>query len=175
MKSGPYADINPMGKVPALTHRGVAITETSAICAYLADAFPKAALAPAFDDPARGVYLRWMFFAAGPVEQAIMNTAMGFDVPKERERMAGYGSLAKVTDVLEAAVDPARNGGHDFLVGPQFTAADVYLGSQIAYGLMFKTIDPRPAFVAYGAKINRRPAAIRAREIDDALAPMPAA
>ncbi len=171
MKSGPYAAINPMGKVPALTHRGVAITETSAICAYLADAFPKAGLAPALDDPARGAYLRWFFFGAGPVESAIMNAAMGFEVSKERERMAGYGSLAKVIDVLEAAVDPARNGGHEYLVGAQFTAADVYLGSQIVYGLMFKSIDPRPAFVAYADKIGSRPAAVRAREIDDAITP----
>jgi glutathione S-transferase len=174
MKSRPYAAINPMGKVPALTHRGVAITETSAICAYLADAFPKAALAPAFDDPARGVYLRWMFFAAGPLESAVTNTTLGFQVPKERERMAGYGNLTKVLDVIEAAVDPARNGGHDYLVGAHFTAADLYLGSQLAFGLMFKTIEPRPVFMAYVGKISSRPAAVRARDMDDALAPMPA-
>jgi glutathione S-transferase len=174
MKSGPYAAINPMGKVPALTHRGVAITETAAICAYLADAFPSGALAPALDDPARGAYLRWMFFAAGPLESAVTNTSLGFQVPKEREGMAGYGNLAKVLDVIDAAVDPARNGGHDYLVGAHFTAADLYLGSQLAYGLMFKTIEPRPVFVAYVGKISSRPAAVRARDMDDALAPMPA-
>ncbi len=174
MKSGPYATINPMGKVPALTHRGVTITETPAICAYLADAFPAAGLAPAWDDLARGVYLRWLFFAAGPMESAVTNSTLGFEVPKDREPMAGYGSLAKVIEVLETAVDPTRNGGHDFLVGARFTAADLYLGSQIGYGLMFKTIEPRPAFMAYVDKINRRPAAIRARAIDDASAPLPA-
>jgi len=174
MRSGPYAEINPMGKVPALTHRGVAITETAAICAYLADAFPKAALAPALDDPARGVYLRWMFFAAGPLESAVTNSSLGLQVPKGREGMAGYGSLAKVLDVIDAAVDPARNGGRDYLVGAHFTAADVYLGSQLAFGLMFKTIEPRPALVAYVGMIGSRPAAVRARGMDDALAPMPA-
>jgi glutathione S-transferase len=174
MKSGPYAAINPMGKVPALTHRGVAITETPAICAYLADAFPKAGLAPALGDPARGAYLRWLFFAAGPLESAVTNSTLGFQAPKEREGMVGYGSLAKVLDVLDAALDPARNGGQDYLVGPHFTAADLYLGSQLAYGLMFKTIEPRPAFAAYVAKIGSRPAAVRARDMDDALAPMPA-
>jgi glutathione S-transferase len=88
--------------------------------------------------------------------------------------MAGYGSLAKVLDVIEAAIDPARNGGRDYLVGAHFTAADVYLGSQLAFGLMFKTIEPRPIFVAYVGKISSRPAAVRARGMDDALAPMPA-
>ena len=174
MSSGPYADINPMGKVPALTHRGVTITETAAICAYLADAFPQAGLAPALDDPARGAYLRWLFFAAGPVESAVTNSTLGFEVPKERERMTGYGNLAKVLDVLDAAVDPVRNGGRDYLIGATFTAADVYLGSQLAFGLAFKTIEARPAFRSYVGKVSGRPAAVRAREIDDALAPMPA-
>jgi len=174
MKSGPYAAINPMGKVPALTHRGVTVTETPAICAYLADAFPKSELAPALDDPARGIYLRWLFFAAGPLESAVTNSTLGFQIPKDRERMAGYGSLAKVLDVLETALDPARNGGFDYLVGAHFTAADLYLGSQLAFGLMFKTIEPRPVFVAYVGKTSSRPAAVRARDMDDALAPMPA-
>jgi glutathione S-transferase len=164
MKTGPYAAINPMGKVPALTH----------ICAYLADAFPEAGLAPALDHPARGPYLRWLFFAAGPLESATTNGSLGFKVPPGRESMAGYGSLAKVLDVLEAALDPTVNGGDAYIAGPNFTAADLYLGSQIAFGLMFKTIEPRPGFAAYVARINSRPAAIRAREIDDALAPLPA-
>jgi glutathione S-transferase len=174
MKTGPYAAINPMGKVPALTHRGVTITETPAICAYLADAFPKANLAPAVDDPARGAYLRWFFFCAGPLESAIINSSLGFQLPKEREGMAGYGSLAKVLDVLDAAVDPARNGGRDYLVGATFTAADLYLGAQLGLGIMFKAIEPRPAFLAYTDKVSGRPAAIRARAIDDGLAPVAA-
>ncbi len=88
--------------------------------------------------------------------------------------MAGYGSLSKVLDVLEAALDPERNGGLDYIAGPSFTAADLYLGAQIGFGLMFKTMEPSPVFVAYGAKVNGRPAAVRARALDDALAPMPA-
>jgi len=173
ISTGPSAGVR-LALIPALTHRGVTITETAAICAYLADAFPKAALAPAFDDPARGAYLRWMFFAAGPLESAVTNAALGFQAPKGREAMTGYSSLVKVLDVTEAALDPARNGGSDYLVGAHFTAADVYLGSQLAFGLMFKTIEPRPVFVAYVGKISSRPAAVRARGMDDALAPMPA-
>ncbi len=174
MKTGPYAAINPMGKVPALTHRGVVVTEVAAICAYLADAFPDAGLAPALDDPARGAYYRWLFFSAGPVESAITNTALGFQAPPEREAMLGYGNLAKVLDVLEAAIDPARNGGHDYICGDRFTAADLYVSSQLGYGLLFKTIEARPAYVAYVGKTSSRPAALRAKAIDDALAPMPA-
>jgi len=174
MKSGPYAAINPMGKVPALTHRGVTITETPAICAYLADAFPEANLAPDANDPARGAYLRWLFFGAGPLESAVTNSSLGFQVPKGREAMAGYGSLAKVLDVLEAELNAETNGGRDYLTGSNFTAADLYLGSQLAFGLIFKTIEPRPVFVAYVGRISSRPAAVRARDMDDALAPMPA-
>jgi glutathione S-transferase len=174
MKSDAYIAINPMGKVPALTHRGVTITETPAICAYLADSFPKAGLAPALDDPARGPYLRWLFFCAGPLESAIINSTLGFQVPKEREAMAGYGSLIKVLDVIDAAVDPACNGGRDYLLGAHFTAADVYLAAQLGLGMMFQSIEPRPAFVAYARKMSGRPAAVRARQMDDALAPKPA-
>ncbi len=175
MKTGPYAAINPMGKVPAITHRGVTVTEVAAICAYLADAFPKAELAPALDDPARGAYFRWLFFAAGPVESAITNASLGFQAPPEREGMLGYGNLSRVLDVIEAAIDPTRNGGHDYLCGERFTTADLYLSSQLAYGLMFKTIEARPAYSAYVGKTSSRPAAVRAREIDNALAPMSAA
>jgi glutathione S-transferase len=166
MKGPAFLAVNPMGKVPALRHGEVVVTETAAICAYLADAFPQAGLAPAPGDPLRGAYYRWMFFAAGPVEAAVTNKAFGFAVPEGREGMAGYGSFAAVMDALEGAVS---HGG--YLVGDRFSAADLYLGSQIGWGMMFGTMEKRPAFEAYFARIASRPAAVRAREIDDALMP----
>ena len=164
MKSPDYLAINPMGKVPAITHRGVVVTECAAICAYLADAFPDAGLAPATDAPLRGLYYRWMFFAAGPVEAAVTAKSLGQLPPAEKSAMVGYGSFEQVVDGLEHALD--RN---PWLLGDQFTAADVYVGSQIAWGLMFKSLPARPAFQAYAERIAARPAAVRARAIDDAL------
>jgi glutathione S-transferase len=168
MKSPEYLAINPMGKVPAIVHRGVVVTECGAVCAYLADAFPDAGLAPPPGDPARGTYLRWMFFAAGPVEAATSNAALGVVVPPDRQRMVGYGSMADVMDALERAVAPGP-----FILGDRFSAADVYLGAQIGWGLQFGTLEKRPALEAYVARIQSRPAAERARRIDDALMPKP--
>lgn len=164
MKAPGYRALNPMGKVPTISHRGTIVTEGGAICAYLADAFPEAGLAPAPNDPARGSYYRWMFFAAGPVEAAVTNKALGFEIPAGRERMAGYGCFADVMDTLEFAVSQ-----NEFIAGDKFSAADVYFGAQIGWGLMFKSIEQRPAFESYWRRISDRPAAIRARSIDDAL------
>ena len=166
MKAPAYLAINPMGKVPALRHGDAVVTETAAICAYLADAFPQARLAPPPGDRLRAAYYRWLFFSAGPVEAAMSNKALGFVVPPERERMIGYGNLAQVMDTLETAV----SGGH-YLAGDSFTAADLYVGSQIGFGLMFGTFEKRPAFEQYWQRISSRPAYIRARELDDALMP----
>jgi glutathione S-transferase len=163
MKAPEYLAINPMGKVPALRHGDTVITEVAAICTYLADAFPAAGLAPAPESRLRGPYYRWLFYAAGPMEAAITNSALNFVVPPGRERMAGYGSLAKVLDVLEAAVS---NGPH--LVGDHFTAADLYLGAQIGFGMMFGILEKRPAFESYFATLRQRPAALRANALDDA-------
>jgi len=160
LKAPAYLAINPMGKVPAITHNGVVVTEGAAICAYLADAFPRAGLAPPHGATARAPYYRWLFFAAGPVESAVTNKSLGFEVPAGRETMAGYGSFAQVIDALEGAVSKT-----DYVAGDAFTAADVYFGSQIGWGMQFNSIEKRPAFV-------------RAREIDDALIaaqPKPAA
>ena len=166
MKAPAFRAVNPMGKVPAIRHGGTVVTEAAAICAYLADAFPEAGLAPPPADRLRGPYLRWLFFAAGPMEAAVTNKALGFTVPEGRERMAGYGSFADVMDTLEAAVS---HGGP--VAGERFTAADLYLGSQIGWGLAFGTIEKRPAFERYWDRIRQRPAAVRARDIDDALLP----
>ena len=170
-KTPAYLAINPMGKVPALTHGGVVVTECAAICAYLADAFPQAGLAPPPGDRARAPYYRWLFFAAGPVEAATTNKSLGFIAPPERAAMVGYGSHETVLDVMEQAVS-----GSDYLAGGEFSAADVYFGSQIAFGLQFGSMDKRPAFVSYVDRITGRPAYKRASDIDDALmAPPPAA
>ena len=166
MKGEAFRTVNPMGKVPALRHGDFVVTETSAICAYLADAFEEAGLAPPQGSRLRAPYYRWLFFAAGPVEAAVMNKAMGFEIPAERTVASGYGSFAAVLDTLETALT-----GRHTLVGDAFSAADLYLGSQLGWGMQFGTIEKRPAFEAYVASISQRPAAIRAREIDDALIP----
>jgi glutathione S-transferase len=155
-KSPEYLAINPMGKVPAIVHRGVVVTETGAICAYIADAFPEAGLAPAPRDPARGTYYRWLFFSAGCVEPAVVDRA--FARPQvERPGAIGYGTYDDTMNALESAVTPGP-----FILGEGFSAADVYVGSQIVWGMRFKTIEPRPAFEAYAARCTARPAFARA-------------
>lgn len=165
MKGPAYLAVNPMGKVPALRHGDAIVTETAAICAYLADAFPQARLAPPPGDRLRAPYYRWLFFCAGPYEAASSNKVLGFVVPPERERMIGYGNIGKVLSTLEAAVSSG-----DYLVGNSFTAADLYVGSQIGFGLMFGTLDPRPAFEHYWQRMSARPAFQRAKQLDDAKA-----
>lgn len=166
MKAPDYLKINPMGKVPAIVHRGVAVTETAAICAYLADAFPEAGLAPLIGDPLRGAWYRWLFFGAGPFEAAVNNRAIGVEVPEDKRRMMGYGCFADVMDTLETAVSAG-----DYVLGDRFSAADVYLGAQVSWGLMFGSIEKRPAFEAYWRRLADRPAHVRATALDDALMP----
>jgi glutathione S-transferase len=166
MKAPAYLAINPMGKVPAIRHGDTVVTEGAAICAYLADAFPQAGLAPPPGDRLRGPYYRWLFFTAGPVEAAVSNTALGFVVPEGRGRMMGYGSLADVMNALEGAVSHSA-----YVAGDSFTAADVYVGSQIGFGMQFGTIEKRSAFERYWERLSQRPAALRAKAIDDALMP----
>jgi glutathione S-transferase len=162
MKAPEYLAINPMGKVPAIRHGDTVVTECAAICAYLADAFPDAGLAP--PPERRGDYYRWLFFGAGPLEAAVTNKALGFEVPEERRVMAGYGSLDAVLDVLEQAVS-----GREYIAGERFSAADVYVGSQIGWGMQFGGIAPRPAFQAYWSRLEARPARKRGEALDDAV------
>ncbi|GGA84350.1 glutathione S-transferase [Brucella endophytica] len=161
MKNEDYCAINPMGKVPALRHGPHVVTEAAAICAYLAETFPKAGLAPRAEE--RADYYRWMFFAAGPVEAALTNHALGLEPPAEKSRMVGYGSYASVIDALEKAVSR-----HPYIAGERFTAADVYVGAQIGWGMRFGTLEARPAFAAYWDRLKDREAAIRAAALDDA-------
>jgi glutathione S-transferase len=166
MKSPPYTDINPMGKVPALRHGDAVVTEAAAICAYLADAFPQAGLAPTPGSRDRAPYYRWLFFSAGPGESAIIHKALGYEPPAERRAMVGYGSYSDLVDTLEMAVS-----ANEYLVGGRFSAADVYVGAQIGWGLQFGLLERRPALEIYYNRIKDRPAAVRARAIDDALIP----
>jgi glutathione S-transferase len=159
-----YLAINPMGKVPAITHGDAVVTECAAICAYLADAFPQAKLAPPPGHRLRAPYYRWMFFTSGPVEFAVSNKALGFAVPAERERMMGYGNVDRALKTLETAVSQA-----DYLAGDSFTAVDLYVGSHLNFGMMFGTIDKRAAFERYVARLTARPAFARARQLDDEL------
>jgi len=166
MKGPEYLAINPMGKVPAIKHGDTVVTEAAAICAYLADLFPEKELAPPPSHPLRGPYYRWMFFAAGPVEAAVTGKSLGLLAPEDKAAMAGYGTFDATMMALERAVSLG-----DYICGDQFTAADVYVGSQIGWGLMFGTIDKRASFTDYVARLQSRPAAIRARELDDAAMP----
>lgn len=170
MNAPEYRAINPMCKVPAIRHGDTVVTECAAICAYLADAFPDAGLAPAPGTPERGPYYRWLFFGAGPVEAAVTDASMDVrpDTPELQGRV-GYGSLARVLDTLQALL-----ADREWVLGERFSAADVYLGSQISWGMMFGTMEERPAFGPYVQRLQSRPAAARAREKDDALMPQTA-
>ena len=164
MKQEPYLSINPMGKVPAIVHNGHVVTECAAICAYLADAFPAAGLAPPTTD--RADYYRWLFYAAGPVEQAVTNKSMGVEPTEQQQRMAGYGNYDLAVDTLEKAVS-----AHPYIAGGSFTAADVYVGSQVGWGTQFGTLPKRDAFTDYLGRIMGREACKRANDMDNALMP----
>lgn len=164
MKSPGYLAINPMGKVPAIQHRGQIVTECAAICAYLADAFPEAGLAPRSGSADRAPYYRWLFFAAGPLEAAVTDAMLGVHVPAERRRMVGYGSLDAVLNALERLVS-----GKNYIAGGRFSAADLYVGAHLSWGMTLGTIPRRQAFATYTTRLDARPAAVRARQIDDEL------
>ncbi|MEL6747364.1 MAG: glutathione S-transferase family protein [Pseudomonadota bacterium] len=146
-----YRAINPMGKLPALVHGDQTITETAAICAYLADAFPDAGLGP--EPQERGAYYRWLFFGAGCLEPMIFNKMLGVEPTTEQVAQVGYGNEQRVVDTLEHALT-----GTDYLCGPRFTAADVYVGMSVAWVLQFKMLEPRRAFIAYLKRVSSRPA-----------------
>ncbi|WP_395670918.1 glutathione S-transferase family protein [Phenylobacterium sp.] len=165
-----FLAVNPMGKLPTLKHGAAVVTETAAVCAYLADAFPDAGLAPAAGSPERAAYYRWLFFAAGPLEQAVVARSMSWQAPPEREGMLGFGNYERTLGAVEAAVD-----GRAYVAGDRFTAADVYLGAHLAWGMQFGTIEKRPAFAAYVSRLASRPAAVRANQLDDELATQMAA
>ncbi len=159
MKEPDYLAINPMGKVPAISHDGQIVTEVAAICTYLAQAFPEAGLFPAPEH--RGAFYRWLFFAAGPIESCFVGKALGWEVPPEREAMAGFGNFDRAINTLETAVRDKA-----FVAGGKFSAADVYVGSMLDFMLNFKLLEPRASFDAYLGPLRQREAYVRAKAID---------
>jgi glutathione S-transferase len=159
-----YLAINPMGKVPALAHKGTIVTEVAAICTYLADEFAQAKLNVPAGTPQRGVYLKWLFFGPSCLEAAMIDRA----APRKEEprrAMLGYGSFDTVMDVIARAVAKGP-----WLMGDQFTAADVVVGANIRWGTHFKLLPERPEFSAYIARMAARPAAQRAEAKDKEFA-----
>ena len=151
-----------MGKVPAIRHEGRVVTETAAICVYLAEVFPEAGLAPMAEE--RAAYYRWMFFAAGPLEYAIAFKSLGAEVPEERTAMIGFGTYENAVGAVDVLL-----GRNDYVCGTRFTMVDVYVGSHIKWGLEYGTLPKRLAFEAYVARIAAREAHRRARRIDRTL------
>ena len=160
MKSERYLAIHPLGKVPAIKHGNHVLTECAAICAYLADVFPNEGLGPRDDDKAD--YYRWLINAAGPWEQAGTNHAMGWDPPEDKQRMFGYGSYERAIAVVDELLSL-----RDYVCGDRFTAADVYLGSQIMFPMQFGMLPERDSFIRYRDRLQARDAYKRAGQLDD--------
>jgi glutathione S-transferase len=160
-----FLSLNPIGKIPVLRHHNTVISETGAICAYLADAFPLAGLAPPADSPARGDYYRWLFFAAGPLDTASTLKSLGYGPPPMGDVRAGWGSLDRVVAMLETVL-----AQRDWLAGDKFSAADLYLGSLLDWAIRFGNVADRPVFDRYLARALGRPAYDRAQKLDDELA-----
>jgi glutathione S-transferase len=161
-----FRAINPMNKVPALVHHTPAgdhiITECAAINHYLAETHPEAGLLP--DAQEKAAYFRWLFFAAGPLEQAVMARMLGWELAQGKGATAGFGSLELTLDALDVWLS-----SHDFAAGARFTMADTYVGSQFVWGLRFGTIPERPSFRAYVERVTQRPAYRAANAIDAAI------
>jgi glutathione S-transferase len=156
-KASTFLAINPMGKLPTIVHRGVVVTETAAIIAYIADNFPKAGLAPEPEDARRGAYYRWLFFGAGCFEPALLDRMM--KRPEvERKASVGWGSYDDVLATLKKALDDGP-----YLLGQTFSAADVYVGSEIRFAMMFGApgLKGEKVFDDYVARLSARPAAQR--------------
>ena len=162
MKADSYLSINPMGKVPAIAHKGKVVTEVAAICCYLADAFPEVGLAPAPAD--RADYYRWIFFTSGPIEAAFSNRAAGWEPTPERQRMFGYGNYDLAIGALEKALT-----GKQYIAGDRFSAADLFVGANVNFMLQFELLAPTPVFTDYAARMTDRDAYRRAKEIDAQL------
>lgn len=161
MKSPEFLAINPLGKIPAIRHGKTIVTETPAILAYLADAFPEAGLAPAQGQ--RGAYYRWLFYVAGPLEAAVLNTVCGFAIPDGKTPMMGYGDLAVMHTTIEEAIT-----ANPYIAGETFSAADIYLASHLAFEMNMCGVEKRAVFTDYVARMTARDAFRRASAIDSA-------
>ncbi|GJM13697.1 MAG: glutathione S-transferase [Pseudohongiella sp.] len=162
MKSPEYLKVNPMGKVPAIEHRGAVVTEAAAICSYLAVCYPDKGLVPTVGDPKLADFFRWMHFAAGPLEMAMTTMSNGWNVAEEQRRSVGFGSYEESLSAIELAIADGP-----FICGEQFTAVDVYLGSVLNWGMLFGTVEKRPSFEEYAARLQQRPAAQRAVQLNN--------
>lgn len=162
MKAPDYLALNPMGKVPTVVHDGHVVTEVAAIVTYLAEAFSEAGL----QGGDRASFLRWMFFAAGPLEQAIVNRALGVEVSATQSGFVGYGNYDRVVDTLDGVLSSGK-----WLAGDAFSAVDLYVGAHIGYALQFGSLPDRASFIAYFDRMKNRPARLRAAEADNALIP----
>lgn len=162
MHAPDYLAINPMGKVPALKHGDAIVTETAAICAYLADQFPEKQLIPT-NSVDRAAFFRWLFFAAGPLEQAVTAKSQGWAVTAEQEGFLGFGNYSKTISTLAAALAQSP-----YIAGEQFSAADVYVGSHLGWGMLFNSIEKQPIFEDYVARLHLRPAYLQTEQLNDA-------
>lgn len=159
-KTQAFLKLNPMGKIPVLTDGDVVVSENPAILVYLADKYPKAGLAPAIDAPERGPYLKWMFFYGSCVEPAATDRFMQRESPPGT---VGWGTLDTVLDTISAGLKPGP-----WLLGERFSAADVLMGSGLAYMMGFKIFPERPEFTDYVARLEARPAHQAAKASDAA-------
>ncbi len=165
MKASAYTAINPMGKVPAITHGDAIVTETTAICTYLAQAFPSANLTPSANDhTAWASYFRFLFFIAGPVEAAVTDKSLSVDVPQDKQGFVGYGNFQRVFDVLETMLK-----GKTYVAGDRFSAADLIVTAYLDFYISFGSIPANQVFVDYINIHKNRSAALRAKALDDAL------
>jgi len=158
-------DANPMGKLPTLIHHHQGhdhvVSEGAAVCHYLAEMNAPELLPGAHE---KADYFRWLFFAAGPLEQAATSKMFGWELTPEREMSAGFGSYDRTMDALDGWLST-----HEFVCGDRFTMADVYVGSHVDWGLVFKSFPARDSFVAYAGRVQARPAYQAAKAIDIAL------
>jgi glutathione S-transferase len=158
-----YLAVNPLGKVPAIVHDGVLVTEQGAIFIYLADLFPEAGLAPAIGDPLRGSYLRWLVYYGSSFEPAVVDRAM-----KRDPAPASTSPYGDFDTMLNTLVEPIRKG--PYLLGERFSAADVLWGTALRWTTMFKLVPELPEIKAYVARVCERPAFVRASAKDAELA-----
>ena len=165
-KPAAFLAANPMGKVPTIVHHAPdgdrTVTEAAAICLYLAEMHPEAGLLP--NDAETAAYLRWTFFAAGPIEQCITSRALKFEPTPQQEMLAGWGNFDRAMDTLDQFLT-----GRTWVCGERFTMADVYVGSSVDWGMTFGILPPRESFVAYAERIQARPAYKAAKAVDNAL------
>ncbi|MEQ4779793.1 glutathione S-transferase family protein [Providencia huaxiensis] len=145
MHTAEYLAINPMAKVPALVDGDAIVTETAAICLYLADKFIEKGLAPALNDPKRADYYRWFLFTAGPIESAFTINNLGIQLDEEQQKSSGFGSIERAMACLEVGLNNAK----PFICGEQFTAVDVYIGAFVMFLVKYQVMETTPAMQKY--------------------------